>query len=358
MKLTIGILAYNEELSIGRTIHSITSQTLFQSPPVWLRSIELVCVPNGCKDDTVAVAQRAMNEMATRAWPIHVTFRVVEIKKGGKTNAWNECVHSIADQNADYLIMSDGDIRVEHPNTMVSMLATLHGAPSAFLSTPRAIKHIAFKERKSLRDRISLRLGELNRARPYGFAGCFYCARGPVLRRIWFPDGMIGEDAFLNGLILTDLCRSSEQYERVVHAPDASVVFEAYTSAPKVFRVLRRQAVTRGMNAMLWSFLWANVTAERDAGEIIRVRSRENPGWFRDLIRDEVQRRGRWVMPKGVVWRRVRYLRYLSGKRRLLAVPSTIVGVIVDVFVNVAANRRLRRLEIDGMWETTRTTQI
>lgn len=356
MRLSIGILAYNEASSIGRTIESVYAQDVFRRLPEPLTAVEVVCVPNGCKDDTADAARRAFEKFAPAG--AAYSWRVVELVKGGKTNAWNEFVHSIADPASDAVMMLDGDVRLVTAGLIGALARELAGQPEALLASPRTIKHIALKERPTLFERLSLRLGELNGSRPHGFAGCCYMIRGAVARRIWFPEGMVGEDAFLNGLVLTDLCRSKEQGARVARALDERVLFEAYTKPGKVYRVLRRQAVTRGTNAILWTYLWATVTSDADAGEIIRRNNEADPEWYRKLIRAHVERSGWWVMPKGVLTRRLRYLRNLSVAKAVLMAPAALVGAGVDVVTHVAANRMIRAGRVSNLWETTRTTQI
>lgn len=361
MRISIGILAYNESSVIARTIGSALAQSLLVAPPEWVEKIELVCVPNGCTDDTAAVAKRAIEEGMARlpaAASGRATGRVVELARGGKVNAWNEFMSRISDQAADRVIMMDGDIRIDHPDTMLNLIKALDEHPEAVVSTPEFIKHVALKRRKSLLEWLTLLLGATNRARGYGLCGMMYCGRGEFLRRVCFPDGMIGEDAFLHGLIITDLCRSREErYDRVVGAPDARVVFEAYTSIPKLFKAQRRQAVTRGVNAILWDYLWNNV-GELDAGELIRRRSAEDPEWFKKLVAERVKEKGWWVMPKGVLLRRLRSLRNLPLGSALATLPWAVVGAVADVVIHVNANSLLKRGRIQGLWQTTQTTKI
>lgn len=360
MKVSVGILAFNESASIGTTIASIAAQELVRTGREDLEWIEVVCVPNGCTDDTAERARAAFARAAAGLPPAMAgkfRWRVEELERGGKTNAWNEFVHRISSQDSDYLVLCDGDIRVDHPETLGNLVGTLERTPAASVCVPRPIKHIALKKRRSVMEWVSLQLSAVNRGRTSGIAGCLYCGRGSVLRRIWFPEGLIGEDAFLNGLVLTDLCRSEERYERVVGTENATVVFEAYTTIPAAYKCLRRQAVTRGVNGILWDYLWKNV-GELDAGELIKKRSDEDPEWFKKLLSEQVRQRGWWVMPKGVLLRRARFLRNLPVLSAVRLLPAAAVAMLVDVVVHVDANSRLKSGRVKGLWQTTRTTEI
>lgn len=357
-RLAIGILAYNEEASIGKTIRSLFKQSYFADLPSEAAGVEVVCVPNGCTDGTASVARAEFEQIQLTGLNSRVRTSVVELGLGSKTHAWNEFVHNLADSAADYFIVMDGDIRIEHPDTIQNVLEALERNPAAFLSAPRALKHVEMRPRRTLLEWLSLQMGAVNAGRISGFAGCMYCARGDLLRRIWFPHGMIGEDAFLHGLVVTDLCRSPEHYERVVGAPNATVVFEAYTTVRKMYRVLRRQAVTRGTNAILWDYLWKNTGPDLDAGELIRRQNEADPGWYHSLVAEHVRRSRWWVMPNGVILRRWGYLRRLPVVRRLSMMPWVVLGMMVDAVVSLDANRLIRKGRIGGLWEATRTTQI
>jgi glycosyltransferase involved in cell wall biosynthesis len=357
MRISIGVLAYNESASIAVTIRSIAAQSLLRRLPPECAAAEIVCVPNGCTDDTADVARRAFDGVRADGLDPRVTCRVEAIAEGGKTNAWNEFVHRISDPSADYLVLMDGDVRAGEERALENLVSSLRAAPDAFLSTPRTVKHIELTGPRNLREFLSVHIGRMTRSRPGGFAGCLYCARGPLLRRIWFPRGMVGDDAFLHGMVVTELCRSKERLERLVRAPDSTVVFEAYTGVAKMYRALRRQAVIRGMDAVLWGFLWEHV-GEKDAGELIRERNEREPGWYGELIRAHVVRSGWWVMPRGVVTRRWKYLRHLPPIRRVAYAPLAALAVAIDLVVHLDANRLIRKGRWGALWETTRTTKI
>ena len=62
LHITLGILAYNEGEMIGRTVRSLFEQSVFSGVAATLPDVqwEIVVVPNGCKDDTHAQAEQAL----------------------------------------------------------------------------------------------------------------------------------------------------------------------------------------------------------------------------------------------------------------------------------------------------------
>lgn len=74
---SVGIMAYNEEANIGRTIHAVLEQ---QSPGV--RIEEVIVVASGCTDRTVPiVAEMARQESRVRL--------CLQEKREGKASAMN-----------------------------------------------------------------------------------------------------------------------------------------------------------------------------------------------------------------------------------------------------------------------------
>ena len=57
MKLSVGILARNEEKHIRKTIGSLLEQSVFSAEHEHIDT-EIVVIPNGCQDDTTRFAKR------------------------------------------------------------------------------------------------------------------------------------------------------------------------------------------------------------------------------------------------------------------------------------------------------------
>jgi hypothetical protein len=62
LRLSLGLLAHNEEAGIGAMLADLFAQTIFDDghqARLGLAAVELVCVPNGCTDATEAAILRA-----------------------------------------------------------------------------------------------------------------------------------------------------------------------------------------------------------------------------------------------------------------------------------------------------------
>lgn len=358
MIISIGILAWNEAECIGGTLRSLLAQSLIRElVPEGDRQVELIVVPNGCTDGTAAEAAAALEQGAGALPNDAFSWRVEDVAEPGKVNAWNLFVHRFSNPRADCVFLIDADIRLDHPDTLKNMVRTLESDPRAAASTDLPRKHIAAKARKSLSDRISLAVSGMTQAAPGQLTGQLYCARGPLLRRIHMPLGLLVEDGFLKQMLCTDLMTKPRDDRRVVRAPDASHVFEAYTGVKDVFYNQRRQQIGHAVYTYLRDYLRERV-GEKDAGRIIAEANARDPDWFRALIRDRAGQGGWWVMYPGAFSVRWRRLRNLSPLQAVFRFPAAAAAFLMDVVVLAAANHRLRSGRLAGVWKDTKSTAL
>lgn len=358
MIISIGILAWNEEDCIEGTLRSLLEQSLLRElAPEGERRVEVVVVPNGCTDTTAEKAAEALRLGAAALPAGAFTWRVEPVSEPGKVNAWNLYVHRFSHPDADLVFLMDADIRYDHPDTLKNMAAALENNPQASVSVDLPLKHVAGKAKKSLADRISLAVSGMTQAAPGQLTGQLYCARGPLLRRVHMPLGLIVEDGFLKQMLCTDLMRGPCDNSRVIRAPGASHVFEAYTSVKDVFLNQRRQQIGHAIYTYLRDYL-RDHPGEKDAGRIIAENNARDPDWFRALIRERVRQGGRWVMYPGAFSVRWRRLRNLSPLRAFLRLPVATAAFLLDVVVLVAANRRLRSGRLKGVWPDTKSRNL
>ncbi|MCX6954194.1 MAG: glycosyltransferase, partial [Verrucomicrobia bacterium] len=71
--LSIGIMAWNEEASIGPMLDSLFEQTIFARLAASGERCEVICLANGCTDHTVAVASEIL-ERVSRDHPARLGF--------------------------------------------------------------------------------------------------------------------------------------------------------------------------------------------------------------------------------------------------------------------------------------------
>ena len=348
MRISIGILAWNEAASIGKAIESLLQQALFTATDARIESIEVICVPNGCTDSTAAMARQAFDHYGA-GLARTTNFRVCEVFEAGKANAWNQFVHEFSDQTANFIFLMDADVLARESDALANLLNALEASPQAVAAIPHFIKDIAFKPRKTLLDRISLAYSRRNQQSAVPLAGGLYCARGEVLRKIYLPAHLLVEDGFLRAMILTDQFRAKEDFRRIVRADRATVMFEACTTLGGLFRHERRVAMGTVMNTLLFGEL-AGRSEQPGVGEWIRRQNEIEPDWPLKLIARRYSQHGRWLVPRGTLLRRFDRIRNGGGTKALKHLPLALCGFAFDLPVFIAANRALRQGCIRGAW--------
>ena len=357
MNISIGMLAYNESVSISTTLQSLFQQSLFNEPD-GDKFIEIVVVPNGCTDETATVARATLEEFVKRLPQPGVRWRVCEVAQPGKSNAWNLYVHKFSDPAADYLFLMDADIKFLDPHTLRNMLDTLETKPEAWVAVDTPVKDVALKEKKSLMERLSVSVSPSLDSSKLGICGQLYCGRAAVLRGIWMPPGLQVDDGFLAAMVVTDRFTSPAVFERIVLAKSASHVFEAYTDLKRLLRHEQWLVVGSTINAFLFGDLWANCNKQQDAGSLIERRNNHDPLWLHRFIQATVSEKGWWVIPRSCLFRRFESLRHRRPLTLILRLPVATIAFLVDLLVFFQANRQLHNEGSIGYWGKQQRGQL
>jgi len=354
--VSIGILAYNEEGRIAATLRSLLCQSVFlnTSHRQLVGRVEIVVVPNGCTDQTEAVA---LSELAAQAGTLELewlSFHVVPLIQPGKSRAWNCYIHDIANPDTDFFVMIDADIEFGHPDTLANSIRLLSESSTADVVVDTPLKDFARKPRKSALEWLSLRISSTTLADPQraAIAGSFYCARAKVLKSIWMPPGLSGEDGFLRALVVTDLCRSSPENYKVIRAINASHYFEGLKSLRAIFLHEVRLIIGTTFNCYLtWDFLIFAVPKDsKGAGDLIRRLIESDPHWYERFINNQIQSRGWWKLPNGMFLRRFRRVHGKKGKELLVHYFIASVTFLVDVPTLLYANHLISKRRAIGFW--------
>jgi glycosyltransferase involved in cell wall biosynthesis len=358
MKISIGILAWNEENSIRATVHSIFAQSLIRETGATGHLIEIICVPNGCSDNTAQAAHGAMLAAAEKlSHPQAVSWKVHPLKTPGKTNAWNVFVHELADPQTDVIFLVDADIQIYMPDTLNNMLDKLLQEPDAFICTDLPVKHIVFKPHYTLLDRISLHTASINQSASGQLCGQLYCARAAWLRRLWIPEGIIVDDGFIKKMAVSNfLTEPEDAARRLVTASTASHVFEAYTRLPDVLATHRRQIAGYMIHRWIWETLQARRNEAPDAAALIEQLNRTEPGWSRKVIADGIKKRDYRRIYRILLSTRLSRFRSFRGAKKAAYIPALMVQVLLDSLQFLAALRLLCRGKLTKVWRDTRTT--
>ncbi|MEM6821013.1 MAG: glycosyltransferase [Verrucomicrobiota bacterium] len=280
--ISIGILAWNEEASIGATLHSLFEQSLLTQSSE--SKIEVIVVANGCSDQTADVARDTFAQQKKSDW---VSGSVLELSEPGKINAWNCFIHEESSLDTDIFILLDADIKLLGESTLLNMVQVLRENPDVLVATDEPIKHITQKENLSPGEYVSLAISKMTKAAPGQLSGQLYAARASALRRAVMPKGLIVEDGFLKQFLCTNGFTEPLNQNRIRRAPEAAHLFEAYLKVTDVLPNQKRQAMGHTIFTYLKDFLNQQADEGLSAEAVLRERSNSDPDWFRK----EIQRR-------------------------------------------------------------------
>src|SRR5688572_3294321 len=144
IRLSIGIIVRNEEEAITPALQSLFRQTLFEELAARGEACEIICVANGCTDQTVPAAARVFVEQSAKH-PMASSFhcRMEVLPEAGKINAINHFVHRFSSPEAQYLFLMDGDIMLHSPRTLWNMCSALEENKTASIATDEPLKDIS-----------------------------------------------------------------------------------------------------------------------------------------------------------------------------------------------------------------------
>ena len=345
MLVSVGILAHNEAGKIGRLISDLGSQTLLANETL---SIEIHVVANGCTDATVTVANKAFAAQSFQRRNVK-TF-IQDIARAGKSNAWNELVHTFVSPKTEFIFFLDADILIPEATTLQLVLDRLIPSKEACVAVDESVKDLSKKDHKTTVERLILAASGTAYDHRTALVGQFYCVRFEVLKQIWMPIGLPGEDGFLRAMILTSNFTKDENLDRIVFVDGARHIFESERSIKGVFRHNLRLAIGTAINVLLFKHIRASARIKRDVGKYIKQRNATDPNWINELIANEMKRGRYFLLHGGFVSKRLRRLSSLTFLQQVRKAPIFALGTLFDVALFFAANHLMRRGAGAGYW--------
>jgi glycosyltransferase involved in cell wall biosynthesis len=355
MKLSIGILAHNESKAIANLLQSLSQQSLLSSVNTGLNqehSVEIIVIPNGCSDNTAAIARQTLAELTSVANQTAWDWQVLEVKEAGKSNAWNLFIHQFANPDADFFYLMDADIKLYDRHTLEKMLKVLVENPEYWIALDQPIKDVELKENKSWIDKLSVAVSKSSNAGQLYICGQLYCARAEPLRNIWMPAGLPVEDGFLTQMIIREnfTVDNPTFSKRIVRVTEASHIFEAYTNPFELINHEVRVVVGIVINIFLAYYLQEKCSTKLTAGRLINRMNQENHFWLNDFVRNYLAQERWWLIPLSLVFRRYRSLQNHSWRKALLRIPIATLAFLVDISIFIRANSTLHRKVISNYW--------
>ncbi len=328
------------------TLESLFRQSVFERLCERHERCEIVVVANACTDRTATVVRDCFERMEREhPWADGFVARVVDIPEPGKANAWNRFVHEFSAVEARYLVSMDADIVFHHRDTIFNLVAALERRPHVPASTGRQCKDLIFKERKTLRERISLATSSMGGGEAGKICGQLYCLRANVARNLFLPRDLgATEDGFIKEMVCTDFLTRPSDPGRVVLAPDAAHIFEAYIDPREVMNNQKRQMMGQTAVHVLVEYLKTLSWQDRSSlADTLRRHEARDPDWLKKLLAAHLRRRPFfWQIFPGILTYRFKRLLKQPGHRKITQAPAAIAGFAVTMLACARASRALR----------------
>jgi len=348
MKISIGMLAHNEEASISKMIERVLKQDIFQENNY---EVQFVIVANGCTDNTVSMAKQTFSN------GIHfenLFSLVVELKQAGKSNAWNEFVHSLAWHDADYAILVDADIEFGSENVLKRLIESLENNIEATVAIDQVKKDVDKSQKKGILGLLSLNFSEGKKHNTHkAIAGSLYCARGGVIRRIYMPNGLPVEDGFFRAMVVTDNFTHLDDNSKIEVVDDVCHYFQAILSPLKLYRHEKRLIIGATINSMLFNYLWKSVgESGQDAGMIVNRLNAKEVNWLIDLVEKYKAKKGFWFVPSAFAFKYIKNILYGNKKlsKKLVQLPFALVATVIAIVITIDVNFFFRKNNGIGYW--------
>ncbi len=343
--LSIGIIAWNEEASIGPMLASLFEQSILGRLAERNEGCEVICVANGCTDGTAKVAELAFARMKREPrGRCELKFRVEEIPEKGKNNAWNRFVHEFSAREARYICLMDADIILHQPDTLELVLGVLERDPHLECTSDCPRKEIADKAHPSLRERLSLAGSDMTDTTEGRLNGMLYCMRAGTARNMFLPRDLAAiDDGFLKAAICTNSFRAPSDPSKVLSVRGAEHLYKPYLSLHDFLNNQKRQMIGQTTAHVAIEYLKTLPEAERaDLGATLRRFEARDPDWLKRQIEAHITRtRFFWQLFPGILSFRWQRLCQMRGIRRLTHFPAALVGFVATLVACWRASRFL-----------------
>ncbi len=357
---SIGIMAWNEESSIGPMLASLFTQTIFARLASRGVRCEVVCLANGCTDRTVAVSEEIFAHQQ-RENPARAGLKawVADITAPGRNNAWNRFVHEFSAREARYICLMDADIIFNRPDTLELVLNELESNRHLGGASDWPVKNIGLKAGQSLRERLSLATSEMTGTLPGRLNGMLYCLRSEVARNLYLPrDVLANDDGFFKAAICTDFFRAPLDPTKVVSVRQATHLYEPYLSFRDVVNNQKRQMIGQTTVYVIIEYL-QTLPEERRAklADTLRQNEASDPDWLKKLIDAHMAKtRFFWQIFPGILGFRWRRLGQMPGLSKVTHFPAAAAGFVVTLISCYQAAKFLRRGVAHYWPKTARST--
>lgn len=355
LKVSVGVIARNEEARIAAALESILQQTVFRSAKSLCLETELIVVAHGCTDQTVERSEAFLQQAPCEsAGDSPVRLRLEAVPEAGVANAWNLLTHTFSRPDTDFIFFVNADIVIDQPDAFEQMLRRLQREYVMKGIVPVGRTPMEAAQRQTLPDRLQL---ALTRFAEGPVRGHCLCARAAAARAVWLPKRLPGEvEECFQRMILSDMAAIPENPARIGVAQNAGYTFEACRSfRDMAFRRVRRfvgqaflQTLLRHLKTMRTEQPGIHMTA------YLRVRDELDPSWLDRLVQLSIHVHGLYqTLPSPAS--RFRFWRQPENSlfKKLSLLPGAVTAFMFDVPVFLSAAWHLKTGRVSAVWNDT-----
>lgn len=363
LKLSVGVVAWNEEFSIVPALRSILKQTIFRNARSLGYETELIVIANGCTDNTVEVTAEFF-EKARGEFPqiSGVRLRLEEVPEAGFANAWNLLAHTYSRPDADFIYFVNADIVIDQPEAFEWMLNELQKNSIVQVVSPVGRKHMEAAKCKTLCDRLNLavtRFTEKNQTAQV--RGHCFCARTAAMRSVWLPKRFPGAvDGAFKRMIVSNVAAAEDKPSRIGLARNAGYTFEAYRTFTDIYNRRVRLFVGQTFIEALMRHLKTMRAEQPDLNlaAYLRARDETDPSWLHRLVQLNIHVKGLTAtMPSP--WFRFRFLKNpkIGMFKKIGMLPVAVIAFIFDIPVFLSAAWHLKTGRVSDVWKDTKNKE-
>jgi glycosyltransferase involved in cell wall biosynthesis len=361
LKISVGVVARNEESGIVATLKSVLEQSVFCEAGKLGFESELIVIANGCTDRTVPITTEFL-EKSRVEFPAGgpVSLRLEEVIEAGFPNAWNLLAHTYSRPDADFIFFVNADIVIDRSDVFERMLVAIQKDYDMKVVSPIGRKHIETAQCKTVCDRLNLAVTRFTeRTHTAQVRGHCFCARAAAMRTVWLPKQLPGAvDGCFKRMICSDMASRPDNSARIGVAADAAYTFEAYRTFYDIYCRRVRLFVGQTFTETLMRHLKIQRTDRPELNPVayLRARDQADPNWIYRLVQLSIRENG-LVNTMPSPWFRFRFWHNtkISFFKKIRMLPVAVLAFVFDVPVFLSAAWHLKTGRVAGVWKDRRS---
>lgn len=339
--LNIGIFAYNEEENIDKVLADLARQSFWDASHI---KANVFVLANGCVDETVQVAN---NKVATLPEDIQEKFMVVNLPFKGKSKTWNYFVHELSDQEVNFLLFMDGDIRLPSGSHIEDMLQAFEHRADLLVFNSRPVKAMPETSRYNLVAKLIGSMGGTFSSFKTSICGQCYMVRSDALESIFMPIGLPVEDGYIRAVLLTDCFATQEDLSKIWGEEDIWHTYESITSLYELIGHQVRILIGSAINTAVFSEIVESANSRAGRLENLKSWSKDD-AHLNNLIGRRLPQKPYGYIPFSFLTKRWKQIvsEGLTFKRLFYAG----IGFMFDLTAYLIATIKMMRGKGSGYW--------